>query len=444
MTSLWQFKWRKLIIGVLFLLGLVQFTILPAQAAGQVWQSFTSKISQSLTRFYLRTFPGQKDGTAVLKQSLLASQNIKTFYLSTNLGVEATDDSQGSLASLGLTVAGQFNSQEALENGEVQQDLKVAGEIKQDGTSMAVDVDLKQENKDTLYVKVNQLPAIPFLDTTKIKNQWLKFVSPATEEAAAEPTVELSADKIAQLEQLTMDLLSSSAVSPAVKTEANGQKVFQVTVTITDPALITYLVAVDQLFATADSPATLDSGSLQDTLNRISDLEFTMLVDRSTFYPVQVEAKTSLDLATMIKEEESLAAGSTSDSAADSDLASPLSSMEQMPGANFLTSASKLTFSIKGEFSRFDEPINFEAPANALDGEEILKEAMQSYFSQMMPGLSFDPATQLPAGNDLILPGGDAAGSDLGDEGDFEAVFEDLSPEEIQQIQEAIKSQSDR
>src|SRR5258708_4514 len=146
-------------------------TATPTFAAENIFQRIGNSISNSFQRLYL-ILPGDKPGDAVMNQALQASQNLKSADMNTTLTADVMNNDQ-TLATVKLNLTGPYQLQDPADLQSYREAMNVTAEATMQGTTLRSTADFRMMNKN-VYLKINELPALPFFDLSSIQGKWLK------------------------------------------------------------------------------------------------------------------------------------------------------------------------------------------------------------------------------------------------------------------------------
>lgn len=331
-------------------------TAAPASAFTNPLTKFTSGIKQKVDRFYLQYLPGDKPGEMVLQQSAATMENAKTMQVKAELSGKVDASEGEEMGSGKVRFAGPVQVDQPSDPLSAKQDFTMEGELTMGGTTLKASADFKQDGQD-MYIKINVLPVLPFFDATKLKGQWLKM--PLNELEKTKKAEDLTAEEKARLVQAGEQLLKNSQISKAKKENKNGQNVYVVEIGVPDEAIIKYMESAAAITALDAEPTTVDSKqSLADGLAAMDDIKAVVWVDQKSFFITHVELPISVDLAKIQSVQTEETAGAA---------LSPFGTTAK-PG--------KMTGALTMDFSEFNQPVNFEVPADARNFQEALLETM--------------------------------------------------------------------
>ncbi len=347
---------KKSVVSLLVFGALLLGSAQPAFAAENIFQRLNNSIRSQTERLYLRLVPGDKAGEAVYRQSMIAAQNLETANMNMELGVDILDG-QRSLAKATMTVVGPFEMTNKTSLADSKQDLSIAAEVSVEGTSFRGAADMKMTS-ETIYFKVNEVPALPGMDLSTLKGKWLKTKNTTLDGAKKTPP---TAEDEQKLKDAYEKLLKASQIGKAKKETKNNKAVYVIESTIPKAALAMY---IDEVLAV--SAAQLESGfepnmqatmkeNIERGLSYISEVKAISWFDRATFLPVRVE----IPLVVTLPRQETKMAG--------------VPSSTQL--ANF-QNADTVNINVLIDLSNFNEPINFVEPTDAQDAQEFFSEMM--------------------------------------------------------------------
>jgi len=246
----------------------------------------TNSVSNGLQRVWL-SFPGSKDGKAVMQQSLVAMEDVTSMQTEIDLGI-TTDGSSPVEATFGMSgpVNYQFNAPQSIE--EVRQELSMAGSVTFDGTSFSTDADLKIIGTD-VYIRFNQLPSLPVFSLAEVTDQWLLIDETAAGTTAIESPEaidsELTEEELQQLYEAGLQFWQQADFSKATRQDYNGNKVWAVTTVHTEEQMIDLLRRVNEI--TQDQDQESFERSLEGVRNffdAVGQIEVTSYIDRGSYF----------------------------------------------------------------------------------------------------------------------------------------------------------------
>ncbi len=343
----------------------------PTFAAENIFQKAVSSVGNSLRRFYLTWIPGDKPGTSVLNQAMVATQQLKTAQVNSQITADLFHDEQ-SQGNVKIVVQGPAQMQPQVGNESAKQELNIDAEFTLQGTTLHLAADTKVAG-NTFYFKLNQVPALPSVDLSSVTGKWYKTTS-----TTATASAQLSADQKEQLSAAMMKLTQSAQAGTAHADTKGDHSVYVVDVTIPRAALQEYLNTAISIQSEANPSQDANvTTKIQETLKKntdtIGDLKGTLWVDKSSFYVRHIEVPITYLMPAQ------------SDPIAESSTMIPLAALSQINKAVIL---------VKADLDNFDQPIQFVEPTDALDA----KEAFAASFGRMMsPGMqSSEGTSELP------------------------------------------------
>lgn len=361
---------KKILVSVAAITLLTGALPQPASAFdfGAAFSSVSSNIQQKFRRVYL-ALPGEKPGKAVIEQSAYAMQGVETFVSDTTIDMVMKQGDQD-LLSVDVAFSGPVVTQDFYDVSSYQQDLHFTGSLTAEGTTMTADADIKVDG-DTTYFRLNQIPAVPFLQVGSLKDQWLKVPHQAAytvnedgtvAEATSEDTTmtadaELTPEQQQQIQALYREMIANAEVSPARRDTVDGVNVFVVDVTFTAEQIKTFVTRVSEIEGRSDEEIEVLSMEVEKMFGLFGDVTSTVMVDRSNFYPVQVSVPLEVDLAKV-----------------DADTTEQLS--EQVVPFGDVSAADRVVIDVLIKMSDFNEPVEFSVPAEARDATEVFAETL--------------------------------------------------------------------
>ena len=372
-----QFIVKKFLISIAsssLLIGIVLIT--PPAALAQspgFLQNFVNQFQQRWDRFFLR-LPGNKSGIKVLQQSLLAMGSAQSFKLSGHVQIDTTTPEMGN-SRLELTVTGPVMVKDIYDPSSAQQDLKITGKISAEGTSLEGDIDLKIDGR-RMFVKLNQLPALPFLPipTTELKDQWILFEKTETADDQSAIDSPISPEDRAQLQAIYQQLLKASRISTARKETVDGQRVFIIEVVIPDEALVQYFKSLADLGSVNQKMTEVEKTAAAENINRalatLDELKIIFQVRRDDFYLTAIDLSLVMNasqLQDLLKSE----AGAIS----------PLTAGQ----------VGNLSIQLGLKLTDYNQPVEFNLPSDYRRAEEVM--------AQIMGGLGGNSNFLFPTGD---------------------------------------------
>jgi hypothetical protein len=366
---------KKIMAGTVLTVILFSATVRPAFAAENIFQKFTNSIQSRFERLYLM-LPGEKSGQAVLNETTNAMQNLKTAQVNASITADLLQQGK-SLANAKFMVKGPVKMGASYDPKSYQTDANVSGEVSMEGTTYKGNVDLKIDG-ETLYFKLNEIPALPFLSLGDLKEQWLK-----TENKMSEKEVTQTMENQEKNKEAFTKLVKSSQIGSAKKETRDGHKVFVVTVTTPKAALKQY---IDDVKETSTQNVEKDAKELMNwdkQLDQLSDLQSTVIVDANSFYLREY------DLPFVFTPEQKAEADAQ-------DRAMMTSSL--IPGAD---KVDQVKVQVTMKMDQFNEPINFTVPTDAQDAQSAFQKAMMKN-SGFGSSMTLPPAVPTLSGDDQI------------------------------------------
>lgn len=349
---------KKSLFLVLVFTLLVGLTPSPARAfeLGNVFSSITSSFQQRMQRVYL-ALPGNKSGEAVVQQSFLAMEQVETLKSDTKMTATLQKDNQD-LLNFNLSLVGPVKTTDVYDPSTYQQEMKVVGSLTVEGTTLAADADLKMDGS-TVYLKFNQIPAMPFLPAAELKDQWLKMDSTqeAIEPDMAESKDGLTDEQKNQLKELSIEFVKDVELSDARRETVDGVKAFVVDAVVSPELVKEYLTKAAQIEGRSTQEVEEMVTDLDKALALVGEIKAVMVIDRSTFYMTKFELPLAFDLTKI-------------------DPATATELNAQVVPLGDAAEADTLKLSLISSFSEFNKPIEFSVPTDARDASEVFSEAM--------------------------------------------------------------------
>lgn len=368
-----------------------------AQAQGFSFQdslaSLRDSVSNTFQRLYLQ-LPGQKSGKLVLKQSLEATSQLETMQVASTIEVAAADQAGQSLLDFSLITTGPVKVADAYDPSSLQQEMNMTGSLQVEGTTLELDLDMKQ-TADATYIRLNQIPAIPGFDLRQIKDQWISIpTDPGMLEAEFDAELEaLTEAERRQLEAATRRLFDSAEVGPAVRETKDGNSVFVISISLSDEVIMTWLEEVQAI--TEPEATTDDLTQMRQLLDTLQPIEAEVWVDARSLYlrhfqlPMVVDVAAAQDQLAQAEE----AAGAV--------------------GVEDLSEASSIEILIAATVSDFNLPVSFEAPADATPFMEVFSTLMPGFGPELGVGTVGSAAPALGEFPTSDFPGSDELPADL-------------------------------
>ena len=379
---------------LLMILALVIVPQVQAFSFQDSFSSFRQSLSHKLQRLYLG-LPGSKSGEVVLEQMGLVMGKVETFTFSTQAGVVASDD-QSQLLDAKLEVTGPTEANPASAK-VTKQDLNAKIELNIQGTTLNADLDIKQNDRD-IFVKINQAPFLPMLDLRQLSGKWYRL--PTVEEAEDQD------DLTNELEKLTLEqqkqvgerfyqLIKNSEVSQASKETRGEARVFVVTILVLDDEVVNYLRDVEQIIRNEAGEATSeeDYQRLTDFLAATSDLKFELWIDRQNYYLRHLSLPLTVNVKQLVEDEaEEVELG---EAEGGEEIRESVAGQE--PLMPTLDKVKQVELTLTVDFSKYNEPIEFEVPSGVED-------FMEAYSALMMKSILGEEGEQPESGFFLKSP----------------------------------------
>ena len=393
---------------LLMILALVIVPQVQAFSFQDSFSSFRQSLSHKLQRLYLG-LPGSKSGEVVLEQMGLVMGKVETFTFSTQAGVVASDD-QSQLLDAKLEVTGPTEANPASAK-VTKQDLNAKIELNIQGTTLNADLDIKQNDRD-IFVKINQAPFLPMLDLRQLSGKWYRL--PTVEEAEDQD------DLTNELEKLTLEqqkqvgerfyqLIKNSEVSQASKETRGEARVFVVTILVLDDEVASYLRDLENITRNEadEAPSEEDYQRLADFLTATSDLKFELWIDRQNYYLRHLSLPLTVNVKQLVEDqqaEEERPVVLLEDETEEVELGEAEGGEEiresvagQEPLMPTLDKVRQVELTLTVDFSKYNEPIEFEVPSGVED-------FMEAYSALMMKSILGEEGEQPESGFFLKSP----------------------------------------
>ncbi len=368
---------------IFFTFSLILVKPVHAQDQNFSLSNIFTKFRNSIQRFYLKTMPGDRSGQAVLKQSFYQLEELTSLRYEAEIQIKEETEEP---TQFNLTLSGPaaVNNPYQPQSGELE--VRIEGEVitPEESSSFAADLITK---KETLYVRLEQLPTNFGQDFSALTGQWISLPLTMDEVEETEPDEEtLTQQQQQELSQATLNLLEQARISQARQDSLNDEAVFVVDVSFEQEALSNYIKEVNQI--TDQNMTETEEQEMEKQLSQITPLNFTLWIGQSDFYPRQIE--TSLQLTDL---EEQLGK-----SLGEAELGRELT-------------PSELQVQLTISFSQFNQPIEITAPESAKSFEEILGQLLGFGFGfESMPGempTNFMPGMMPPQPTEKTVPNGE-------------------------------------
>lgn len=323
-----------------------------AQGPLDTVNSFFNQAKNKAQRVFLRVIPGAKSGKAVLQQSLAASENMTSVYYVAKIDAETFQQEQ-SQGKFNVTLDGPAEVQNVYDPSNYKQQLHMTGQMSMDGTTLSADADTIIVNEQ-FYVKINQLPALFFSNLDEIKGQWLKFDTTGQLPEETQPEQQqLTAEQMTELRQAAKDLVEQVEVSQAQKEKKEGQRVFVLSMTVPDEALISYVKRVEEITQTSESTLTpeqqeQEAVALEKSIAQLDPLVINLWIDQATFYIRHLDTNLAY----------------RPDAQAAMSLTGPANELDL------------IRVYVSFDFDKFNQPIDVVIPTDTRDGQEVMMKAM--------------------------------------------------------------------
>jgi hypothetical protein len=375
---------RKTIHAIVVFTLLLVLVAQPAQAFENPLAGFGTSIKARLNRFYLM-LPGEKSGESVLTQSALAMEGLKSLSFSAGVDADVLDVTDQSLVAGSFKVGGPAEIKDVYDPKSTRQDINFAGELTMQGTTLKANTDMKIDG-ETMYLKINEVPLLPFFDLAPLKGMWLKLdnsQSMTADETAdsSETESEMTAEEREAHKAAFMDLLKASQISTAKKEKYQDFNVFTVETTVPDDAILAYVEKTGAIEKETEAEIQKSKQETAETLASIDDIKIKTMIDRSSFYLRHIEAPIVIDA-------QKFQAGESESSAT-----TPLGDFSD-------AKTIKLNFVV--DMTDFNKPVTFEVPTDAQDFQAAFAGAMnkQSGMPMMMP----EPTLSEPSSKMMVKP----------------------------------------
>lgn len=324
------------------------------QKIQSIFQNATQRVSNISQRLYLSLIPGEKPGSLVMNQAAQAMTQLQTAQVNTDISVDLQNNNQ-SQANFKVHADGPVKLTAPTDPQQYQQDLHITGAFSVQGTTMQADANLKMTNQK-IYLQLNQVPVLPYINLADLKGRWLSADIPAS----TTPMTWTETQK-EQLQQAYADLLKKSQFSSAQKATKDDHAVYVLDVTVPKAALLDYVEQVQKIQAqnqTDQNSGNTQMVSSRETMSQMlesfSEVKATLWVDRSTFFIRHIELPLVYTKPV----------GQVNTMVADT---SPLASLAQFQS---------LHIAVVMNLDKFNQPVAFEAPANAEDAQQVLQNLM--------------------------------------------------------------------
>jgi hypothetical protein len=327
----------------------------PAMAANPL-QNFANSFKARLNRLYLQ-LPGDKSASAVLDQTVMAMNNLKTAETSAGVTVVVLNMQDQEAINAKLNMAGPMEVKDIYDPMTAKQDSKITGELTMQGTTLKGDLDLKLDG-ETVYINAHQLPVLPYMDLSKIQGQWLKFDTSRMSEAKRREYREVTIEMRQQMDQAFRELVAKSQLSPARKERQDNHNVFAIEIAMPDSALAEYVDKIAEIEGIPAEDRTEQQVATKKALDAMADLKVKVWIDRSNYFVRKFEAPLSFDIQKWLVE-----TGSDPSTAT----ATPFGSLSEMKTLNI---------TLAGTMDRYNQPVSFEVPTEARDFQEVMMEVM--------------------------------------------------------------------
>jgi hypothetical protein len=354
---------KKRITSLLSISAIAAAAVLPAtvQAHGDHSQSLTighridhikDSVVGGFQRTYLRVIPGSKSGALVLKQSMDAMENVKSFEMDVKMS-GAIKNGAEKLGSAEITMKGPVVAEDMYNPQSIREQLAMTAQVEMQGVQISGAGEMVIDGQEKAYIQFTEIP-LPLQQFSQLKNQWLSYGLTPIETSAEDASVQ------AEHKQAIDELYQKAVVSDAKREYWQGESVFVVDVELPDDAVLAYMEKV--------SPTTAeDRQEMQEVLGAMSPLASKLWIDQSDFYIVHAESNMSMDMAKINE--------TMSEPEADATVTpvSPLTGFE----------SGVLDIAMVMSFSQYNEPLVITVPEGARPMEEVMQEVMGGL---MVPG----------------------------------------------------------
>jgi hypothetical protein len=338
----------------------------PAYAAGNFFQNFTQTVSQKVHRLYF-ILPGPKSGKDVMAEAIKANENVKSEEMTANVDVDLLKDDQ-KLANVKFGMSGNVEVPNRDDFNSFKEALALNGEFSMEGTTVKMGGDVRLLN-GVMYMKVNELPALPNFNASDLKGKWMKM-----QNKNASSKSQLSQEDLQKLREASNNLVKNAQFTNATKETKNGHSVFVVQATLPKQAIADYVKEISKISSknssmTATNQEEIDK-SLEKFMDNVSEVKATFWVDRGTFNIRHMEAPLTITVPNNGSMENENTANN------------PFSALS---GLNVV----KMNVSVDQD--KFNQTFTFEEPTDAQDFEEVVSQMMMKGMGQPSTGTSEVP-----------------------------------------------------
>jgi len=342
--------------------------------------SITSGIQQQFRKMYL-ALPGDKSAEAVLEQTALAMQNISSVYSESEVSATLLED-ENQVMSLMVKTQGTSIIEDIYQPSTARQDLHVSAELVMEGTVLNANADIKID-QETVYVRANQIPSIPFLQVGQLKDQWIvldsasgnsigssELVLQGIDSDVSDESSTLTEDQKKELQSLYENFIKNAQLSSAKKETLDGDKVFTINATFTADDVAVFARKLAEIQDAADVQANSqadnqvdiptdaqitaqtekDLADLDQVLDQLEDVTITIMVDQSSYYLRKIVVPLLFTIT---------------DDAKNKQVSTQLQALGDFE------SADTLNVLVNVVFDKYNEPVDFVLPDDAVPASEL-------------------------------------------------------------------------
>ena len=350
---------KKRISSLLLVLGTTVALTLPTTAQAQGFQprkfltGLRDRIANGTQRLYLRAVPGDKDAKAVMKQSLVATDNVTS--LNFNMTVDGSAMKAGeSMGSFSFNMNGPMQSNGWYNLDDVKQQWNISGRVQVEGVQVSGAGEMIMDGQDMMYFRLTEIPA-PLAQYQQLKNKWMSADLTATQTDQEEMTPEQQE----RLKQATHKLYEDTVVGNARKEKWEGINVFVIDQEYTTDDLMAYIKVIDSITAEQmENGQTMTSDQeemMRKVLDAMAPFKSTTRIERSTFYMRQAEAPLKLNIR---------------------EFAETMSGTEMTDAEFGATTPDEVEMKMSMTFDKYNEPVEITIPSDARPAEEVMQELM--------------------------------------------------------------------
>ncbi len=341
---------KKKNLFILIIIACVAFAQ-PQPVRAFSFQSLTQSITARISRLYLKIVPGNKNSESVLRQSLMASENLETAIVETTVDGQFAGTDEDGVGAFNFVVKGPMKLQDVYQPQNSQQDLNISGNFTTEGETADINLDVKQDQHKA-FIKINNIPDLGLIDANQLMSKWLYW---DLETVEGEEVKELTPQQRKEIEKITQDFIQSIELSPAKKTKKDGEAVFVIDGAVDKQELANYLLALDKVVKNEDQDS-LTQEEAQEFLQAVNNINFTIWIRRADFFLTYFELSFDANLETATKQGASSA---------------------EMMGPNLsLNQAQSMALTITSDLSDFNKEVSFAIPEDTVDGQQAIMEAM--------------------------------------------------------------------